>query len=151
MEKRIILGTMILTLSAAGIGFGFHEYNRRNSSLLDVRPSFHVASDQLFAAFERDEMTANIRFLGKIVQVNGSLRGIELDHTGRLTVIIGSGPSNIRCSMDSGYHAVPVDWSPGHPVAVKGLVTGFNRDDSGLIGSDIELSRCVPGDTDRLE
>lgn len=144
MKKKIILIGLLLLSAAAAIGLGFYEYNRRNSSLADVPPSILVASDQLFAAFEQNETTANKQYLGKIVQVDGKLRGIELDHTGRLTLVIGSGTSSIRCSMDSACHAAPAGWTNGRTVAVKGLLTGFNRDDTGLIGSDIELSRCVP-------
>lgn len=151
MKKATLIIGLILLLAGGGAGFGLYEYNRHNLSLLDERPSFFVGSDQLFAEFQRDEALANERYRGKVVQVTGTLRSVELDHTGRITLVIGSGSSSIRCSMDSGYHAAPDGFTNGKAVAVKGLLIGYNRDDTGLIGSDIELSRCVPANGSRPE
>lgn len=151
MKKGALVIGLILLLSAGGVGFGFYEYNRHISSLTDVSPSFLVSSEQLLADFEKDEGTANTRYLGKVIQITGRVQSLELGHTGRLTIVIGSGRSNIRCSMDSGYHAAPSGWGNGRVVAIKGLLIGYNRDDMGLIGSDIELSGCVPADGSRPE
>ena len=139
-----IAGSALLALSL----FARWEYLRPNTSLADIRPASHVEAAQLLQQFSDNETAANDRFLGQVIEIRGNLMDISGGGKIPCTITLGPGPagSSVRCLLETGIDANSYHWSKGRPVAIKGLVIGYNRDDTHLLGSDLDLTRCVPAD-----
>lgn len=142
--KKIILP---LALSGISIGalYAYREYSRSNIDISNVSPDYQVQDTTLLNAFLHNEQAAGKKFVGKVVSVSGVVRGVELNKPGNSSVVLGQGPagSSVTCILDSNYIAMGHGIETGHTATLKGVVVGFNRDETGLLGSDVQLVRCV--------
>ena len=145
MSKKSIVILAILVVVAASAIYGWNEYHRKNDDLSGIKPAYSVAAVQLINEFNQNDSTANARYLGKVVSVNGMVKGVEKDEEGKYTVVLGdtTDMSSVRCAMDSTHAADATGLRRGQSVEVKGSFTGFKKDDTGLLGSDVELNRAV--------
>lgn len=142
--RKIILVVALITAAGAGI-YAWKEYNRKNTSLSGRTPAYTVDAHTLISEFNANDTAAGNRYLGKIVAVQGMVKQVDHDDEGHCTLVLGdtADMSSVRCAMDSSYAALATSLQRGEPVTVKGAFTGFKKDDTGLLGSDIELNRCV--------
>ena len=142
-RKWIIL--IVIGVAAAGIGiYGWKEYHRTNSDLADSRSAYEVSAADLIKEFSGNDTAANKKYLGKIITVEGLIKKIDHDEEGFYTIEVGDTTdlSSVRCAIDSLYARDAAKLKPISSVRIKGIVTGFNKDELGL-GSDVQLSRCV--------
>jgi hypothetical protein len=141
MKKIIIIITLVIIAGLAW--YGYSKYNERVESLAKRKADVQLSSAELIAAFEKDSATANKKYLGKIIEVNGKIKSIEKANNSA-TIVLGTdgSASSVRCSMDSSYLQQALKLAPGQQTVIKGNCTGFNPDDLG-IGADVVLNRCV--------
>jgi hypothetical protein len=61
------------------------------------------------------------------------------------TIVLGdtTDMSGVRCVLDSSANSMTASLQQGAVITVKGAITGFNKDETGLLGSDVQLNRCV--------
>ena len=142
---RKIIGYTIglLLLVAAGIAYyAYSEFNRKLKDTSSLRPDHRLNADQLISEFEKNDSMASVAFLDKVIEVKGPIKESIKDDAGYLTLVIReNGTTSIRCSMDSAHSKEASELKSGVLVSVKGICSGFNRDE--LLGSDIVLVRCV--------
>ena len=140
--KRILLLLVLIVLIAGG-WYAYKLYTGKVPSLTEVETDASVTAVDLVAAFEKDSASANQKYLGKILAVNGTVKSIE---GGGVTVVLGdaNSSSSVRCSIDSSFVATAAALNAGSTITVKGACTGFMPDETGLgLGSDVVLNRCV--------
>ncbi|MGB8190443.1 MAG: hypothetical protein WCF67_00930 [Chitinophagaceae bacterium] len=142
--KKIIIVVVVLAAAGAGI-YGWNEFNRKNQDLSDVKAVHSLQATALISEFNANDSSANAKYLGKVVAVEGMVKNIDKDEEGKYTVVLGdtADMSAVRCSMDSVYAANATSLQRGESVKVKGVFTGFKKDETGLLGSDVEMNRCV--------
>jgi hypothetical protein len=145
MKRKKIIITAILVAVTCGAWYGYSEYTRKVKDLSKVKPDEEMTAQQLISFFENDELTANQKYLDKIIAVRGRVKAVEKNGRGHYSVILGQpgSMSSVRCSMDSLHQNAVVNLSEGSTITVKGACTGFNSDE--LLGSDVILNRCVAG------
>jgi len=143
-SKSLLLIVMVLGAIIAGI-FTCKEFNRKNPGLSKVKPAFVVQANELIGEFEKDDTTANKKYLGKIVTVQGQLKKIDHDETGYYTLVLGdtSGLSSVLCAMDTTHVMDASNLKQVSSISVKGYIIGYEKDETGLLGSDVKLNRCV--------
>ena len=143
-RKQIIAIAVILILAAGGI-YAWKEFNRTNADLSTVKSSFEVTADNLIKDFEVNDTASSAKYLGKVITVKGLIKKIDKDDEGYYTVVLGdtSSMSSVRCAMDSAHSKDATSLTPASSVAIKGFFTGYEKDDTGLLGSDVKLNRCV--------
>ena len=130
MIKKIILTAIVLGLIGAGVGY--YQYNRPVASLENATADFELTADQLVDSFVMDETKANETYLGKVLQVEGKVIGIEIGET-TVVVLEGMDFNTIRAEMSKDS---PVDKPlQGQIVKVKGSCSGFLM--------DVILNECV--------
>jgi hypothetical protein len=142
--KKIIIAVVLV--AAAGAGFyAWKEFNRKNKDLSDVSAAHTVQATALIGEFAANDSTANAKYQGKIVAVEGVVKQVDKDDEGFYTVVLGdtTDMSAVRCAMDSTHVQDATSLKRGESVRVKGSLTGYKKDDTGLLGSDVELNRCV--------
>ncbi len=142
-RKRIIIGTIVLVILIGGI-YAWSEYTRTAKSLAGVEADFQADAVALIAEFEQDEMGADKKYHNKIIAVSGMVKSVE-PVQGTFSVALGdtTAMSAVRCVLDSAYVKSVPGVNRGKIITVKGAITGFKKDDTGLLGSDVELNRCV--------
>jgi len=143
-RKTTIILAAILIAAALGI-YAWREFHRTNEDLTGVKPAYTVDAKTLISEFESSDSAANTKYLGKIVQVSGMVKQVDKDDEGKYTVVLGDTAemSSVRCAMDSVHAANATSLQRGQSVKVKGAFTGFKKDDTGLLGSDLEMNRAV--------
>ena len=141
--KRSIWLFVIIVIAGAVI-YGYREYTRTNKDMTDSKPDHTINASNLVEDFESKEADATKKYNGKVVEVNGPVKTVEKDEKGYYTVILGdtSSLSSVRCSMDTVHQSNAAGLPEGASVIVRGICTGFNKDDLGL-GSDVIMNRCV--------
>jgi hypothetical protein len=142
-RKKIIIGTIVLVILIGGI-YAWREYTRTVESLAGADADFSTDAMALIGEFEKDELSADKKYHNKIIAVKGMVKSVEpVQNT--FSVVLGdtSGQSAVRCVVDSAYVKSVSLVNRGMIITVKGAITGFKKDDTGLLGSDVELNRCV--------
>jgi hypothetical protein len=141
MNKKTIIGGIVVVIALAA-GYGWYQYNRPVQGLTDVHADFSVNATDLIKEFVSSEDSANKKYLNKILSVKGMLKNVEAAQN---TVVLGdtSDMSGVRCVLDSAAISNIGSLQKGAPITIKGAITGFNKDETGLLGSDVQLNRCV--------
>lgn len=142
-RKRIIIGAIVLLIIAGGI-YAWSEYTRTVKSLAGADADFKTDAVALIAEFEKDELAADKKYHNKIIEVSGVVKGVDAVQN-TYSIVLGdtSQMSAVRCVLDSAYVNSVSAVNRGMVISVKGAITGFKKDDTGLLGSDVELNRCV--------
>jgi hypothetical protein len=142
--RTLIILFIIIALLFAGV-YGWNEYHRGTKSLDNVTAAYTVKAEEFINEFEKGEAGTEKKYLGKVIAVRGVVKGIDKDSDENYTIVLGSpaGMSAIRCSMDSTINRQLADIKEGEEIAIKGTFTGYQKDETGLLGSDIQLNRAV--------
>lgn len=142
--KKIIVVVVLIAAAGAGL-YAWNEFNRKNKDLADVEAAHTVQATALINEFNANDSAANGKYQGKIVSVEGMVKQVDKDEEGYYTVVLGDTTDMpaVRCAMDSTHATGATLLKRGQSVKVKGAFTGFKKDDTGLLGSDVQLNRCV--------
>jgi hypothetical protein len=142
-KKKIIILIIVLVAIVAGV-YGYCQYNRTNKDLGSVKEDYAVKATALISEYMSNESQADDKYRNKILSVNGMVKRIDTSDN-YYTVVVGdtTDMSSVRCSIDSTHTTELFNLKRGMNVTIKGAMTGFKKDDTGLLGSDVELNRCV--------
>jgi len=140
-KKRIIIGGIVIVILMAA-AYGWYQYNRTVQGLTDVRADFSVNATALINEFVSNEDVANKKYLNKILSVKGMIKNVE---PAQATIVLGdtADMSSVRCVLDSSTTTMTGSLQRGAVITIKGAITGFNKDETGLLGSDVQLNRCI--------
>jgi|ADGO01.1.fsa_nt_gi OB-fold nucleic acid binding domain. len=142
-RKKIIIGAIALVIVVVAI-YAWSEFTRMVRPLTDVEPDFTTDAVALIAEFEANETEADKKYHNKIIVVNGMVKSVdELENTFSIALGDTNNMSSVRCVLDSNLVSAAAGIRRGQVIAIKGAITGFKKDDTGLLGSDVELNRCV--------
>ena len=127
----------ILLLGVLGGAFGFYMYNKPHQDMTKSTADLKLSSTQLFADFEENETTANVKYLDKIVEVSGRVKEVSQDENGMtsLTLETESDMFGVICQLDNLTKHARTDFKEGEEVKLKGICTG--------VLMDVVLVRCV--------
>jgi hypothetical protein len=139
--KKIIIAVILLAVIAGGL-YAWREYTRPVKGLDSVTADYTVQATALIQEFMTNEAAANQKYLNKIIAVQGVVKVVDTAD-GACIVALGDTADmlSVRCVMNDVATGSAVQ--KGAAVTLKGAVTGFKKDETGLLGSDVELNRCV--------
>ena len=143
-KRRKFIWPLIIIVIGLAVWQGLKEYNRTNKDLANVKADVKISSVDLIHEYELNDSSANQKYLDKVVETVGNIKKIEKDEKGYFTVVLGDmvNPSSVRCSMDTVHNEDAARLTAGSSATVRGMCTGFNKDEMG-IGSDVILNRCA--------
>ena len=145
-KRKIVLIIMFLFLSV-GVWQGLLEYNRTNKDLSKVKADVKISATDMIKEYETNDSIANLKYLGKIIELNGTVKNVEKENTGDYTIVLGDTGklSSVRCSMDSLYKDDAAMMTAGSSVIMRGACNGYKKNEllGENLGSDVELNRCV--------
>jgi hypothetical protein len=142
MNKKAIIGIVLLTLAAALVWYAYREYYRPHERISDLTPSYTMEATALIREFETQEGTANQNYLSKVLLINGMIKSVD-SSGGDFIVSLGdtTQQTSVRCFLDASSHPQKAIFQRGMTISIKGYCTGFNADE--LLGSDVLLDRCT--------
>lgn len=138
----ILLTAFALVASAF---YGGHEYFKPNPDTALLEPLFQSEATGLLKEFSTDDSAASRKYLGKVIVTRGIIRDIEKHGPDYCTLVLGTrgDMSSVRCEIDRHHTPDLSSLHSGTVAEVKGVFTGYNKDATGLLGSDAQLTRCV--------
>jgi hypothetical protein len=131
---KVLLG-MVGLVFIAGVLLYFFVYAKPHPKYEKLEPDYVMEAEALFREFQADETAAQNRYNGKMVQVDGTLDGVEqVDDMVILTFEFEEGffgMAGIRATMLDNHREDALPLTPGTHVTVKGFCAGF--DDSVIL------------------
>lgn len=123
------------TVALVGGVYAWLEYNRKPASTSDLSAEISISAADLLKAFADDELTANVRFNDRVIEVSGTVISSDVGEDGRTEVLLDTGDplANVSCSFEPGTEP---QWRAGTEARVKGICTGMLM--------DVVLVRCTP-------
>lgn len=132
MKKTIFFIAAILMVLVSI--YGYLTYNKKHGDALQLSPDFKLTAVDLFDQYAEDEDSANERYLGKLLEVEGSVSDIENDETSlKIYLFTGDRTSSIQCEFEQNLNVANLE--VGRILTVRGFCSGK------LL--DIVLNRCV--------
>jgi hypothetical protein len=141
MKNKIISIAVAFILIAVA---AYYYVNRKTQSLTDRRADYKISAIKFLEEYSADQVLSDKKYLGKIIQVDGNLKEVDVNDSGFLTFVLGEvgTMSSVRCSVDTSLILDQSTYKVGSAVSLKGECTGFNADELGL-GADIVLNRSI--------
>lgn len=134
---KILLLLVVLALSA-GAGIYWYAFMRPHQNMLKVNPEYKLSAKNLFSEFSDDETTANLKYLGRIVELTGKVTEVKISDN-QTAVVLEDEFFCVRTYLDSVFCAtnsqILTAISPGQTVTIRGQCDG--------ILSDVVISRAV--------
>lgn len=133
MRKKYILIAAIFWILLIGLAYYF--YTKPHSSAANQKTDVQINASELYEQFQRDESSANLRFIDKIIEVKGKVA--EIQHSGIRTSLqldAGVAMGGINCSL--------ADSSPSLQVPPKGTLVTIKGKCAGFL-MDVNLVDCV--------
>lgn len=123
--KKIIIPLIIFAVLAAGIGY--YMYNKPVASLNDAKADVTVTADQLLTDYESNEAAANDKYLGKVVEVSGTVSQVSTEEGKNKVHFETSNPiATVISELDEGNSAEGI--AVGTHAKVKGMCSGYLSD-----------------------
>lgn len=120
--------TVIIVVCALFALISIKGYMYLNQKHIDIDDEEFVSatSSQLFEDFETNETIANAQYLGKILEVTGTVSEVLTNQNGETVILLNSkgGLFGVSCTMEKEISSPPVD----KQITVKGICTGYLSD-----------------------
>lgn len=124
MKKIIII---ILILAAAAGSYGYYMYKKPRAGAAAMKTAYVIDANSFFSEYTSDENAANTKYLGKAIEVTGTIRSIDTDDRGTMNLAIETGDMGaVNCQFEK-KDQMP-SMTAGSRVRVKGVCSGFLLD-----------------------
>ena len=145
MKKKKTILIILVIAFMAGAFIGGHEYFKPNPDMSQLKAEFNRDAASFLQEFNSNDSAASAKYLGKIIEVSGNITALEKGEEGYYTLVLGEvgEASSVRCAGDKQHSDSMLRLKVGDMIKIKGVFTGFNKDATGLLGSDIQLSLFV--------
>jgi hypothetical protein len=139
MKRNIVIS--ILVIVVIGGFFAYRMYSNETTDVVNQQPDAKTTAAAMFAAFDKDSSSALKNYLGKVVEVTGSVK--KIDTSG--TIILGTdgSESSIVLSLDRRHLKDYEKTAVGKEAVMQGKCTGFRPGEEMLgvnLGSSIEFN-----------
>jgi hypothetical protein len=127
MKKKIII--VILVVFVSGISYAYYLFNKKHVSVSEVKPAFTMDAHLLVSEYDSNEKTANSKYLGKVIEVQGVVAEKMKDQKGNYNVTLqGPDISGIGCEFEPAAQNYVMQIKEGQKVTIKGVCTGVLMD-----------------------
>lgn len=127
MKKKVLFIFLFVTIT--GFFAVVYLYNKPHKSIISESPIYVLPASKLVAEFEENEKTANSKYLGKVIEVNGFISEKDTNQKGIVNIsLAGQDLSNILCEFDPIHQLNTSRLKEGDKVSIKGICTGILMD-----------------------
>ena len=109
-----------------GGGTGFYLFNKKVGGLEKVKADYTIEATMLYNEFETQEQEAYIKYLDKILLVEGTVEKVKIDkdHSSIILKADNAFAGGINCSFNREIEGVSV----GDVISIKGRCQGYLMD-----------------------
>jgi DNA/RNA endonuclease YhcR with UshA esterase domain len=136
-SKKIYMVFGIAVL--CGLLIGVYLFNKPHVNYGKAQPDYQLNAQVLIDEFSSDESIANSRYLGKVLKVTGSVKGVEKNSNGSISVFLEDEMRGVTCNFEEFLSSEEENritgLLPGDIITVKGRCDG--------ILTDVRLSKCT--------
>lgn len=127
MKKKLLIVFVITVL--LGGGFILYQVLKPVQSVADEKADFKLNASQFVAEYEADENAANKKYLGKVVEISGSVNDKSIDKNGIVSITLsGAEIAGVTCQMFKDQGKATQSVSEGMEITIKGRCTGILMD-----------------------
>jgi hypothetical protein len=132
--KKLLVLLLLLAVVAGSIGYYF--FNKKVDSLENTEAHFSLTADELFNAFEQNEVEAQKKYVDKVLLVSGLVSNVKLQDS--LSTVVLAAENAMIGGVNCSFSIQPKGVSKGETVSIKGRCQGFLM--------DVVLNNCVIAD-----
>jgi hypothetical protein len=133
-KKKVSFGILLLFFFGAIIGYKI--YNKPHVNVAQEKAAIVSTASKILEDFSSDETAANVKYLGKILQVNGVIAKIEtVQSKCSITLETGAVFGAVLCTLTIEESAQKRALQVGQEIQLKGICTGFLM--------DVILVKCI--------
>ena len=127
MKKLLYALAFLLIL---GIGAYVAFLNVPQDSTKGKEAAMQLGATSLFAEYEKNEKKADKKFIGKIMDIEGRIMGLEKDEAGKGVVILdsGNGMDGIMCTLEDSETKKMAGLKEGQSIKIRGKCAGKMMD-----------------------
>jgi hypothetical protein len=132
---KFVLYFLLILIVLAGIAW-FVFLNVPQASNIGKPAEFQLPATELFQAFEQDEATSNTKYIGKVIEVSGTIEEISTDEKGSPVVLLAGGGDfgGVLCTFEASEKDKVTALATGQNVKIKGSCSGMLM--------EVVLNRC---------
>lgn len=143
IRKKKLLKISLLVLIVCLLIYAYRQYQRTSQDLRNIRPNETVDAAILIRELSGDTNQLE-SWQGKgVLAVRGIVKSVDSANQ-NVYIVIGdtSLQTSIRFSMDGKWNEYSVIHN-GMLITLKGMLNGYNKDQTGLLGDEIIFNRGV--------
>ncbi len=131
-KKLLIIGFIAAVVGGA---VGVYMWNKPVTSTSKLDTDVQITAIALFDAYTQEETAADAIYLGKVLEVTGTLKEIRTSDNGKLALVLETSDVlfGVLCEFED--EAVAKALETGTTVNIKGVCSGMLF--------DVVLNRCV--------
>ena len=122
--KHLCCAAGLVVLGLLTIGSG--NTDSETEDVQSKTPSFTLSANDLYGAYDKNEVAADSKYKGKVVVITGTIQDIGKDIMDQAYIVVGGEGflDGVQCTFSEGEQGTVAGLSKGQRVTVKGLVTG---------------------------
>ncbi len=134
MKRKTIWALLLLVVIAAA-GFALYSYYKKPPDIRKAVAHYETTAPALLADFNKNESTANAKYLDQVVIVEGTISNIELNgESPAIFLETGDPMAAVTCSFYNTESAALKSLKTGTTIKIKGVCTGML--------TDVVLNKC---------
>lgn len=132
MKRVKLIAFVLVALLSTGALIGYFMYNKKHRSAADEK-GILVSSEQLCNDYETDEVAADKKYIGQLLEVSGVITEVSANQENNTVVMLsGTATGSVQCT----YLSNETGLTKGNNIVVKGFCTGY-------LLPDVKINRCV--------
>ncbi len=109
---------------------GYYLYHKPRAGVAAASADAALTAASLYTAFLQNEQAATGKYLGKVIEVTGTVTELDKDASGMRSVLLSAGnvPGGVNCSLAPATGQSLPRLEKGATIRVKGRCSGFLMD-----------------------
>jgi DNA/RNA endonuclease YhcR with UshA esterase domain len=125
--KKVIIG--ILILGSLGAFVAYKMYNKPHVNVKEASADIAISANKILEDFSTDEITANTKYLEKIIEVKGVISDTKIEkEKGIITLKTNDDFGSVLCHLSAAATKQMSALKEGQTITVKGICTGYLMD-----------------------
>ena len=104
--------------------------NKSHDDIESLTTEVKISSSELFTTYEQDEISANNKYLDKVIEVEGKVSQVKTDDHGKTKVHLATDDMifEVICELDDFSNHKRKTFEIGENIVLKGICSGYLSD-----------------------
>ena len=134
VKLALVAGGVVLLIICAAVGW--YMYSKPHEGVANIEADIRITAANLYSDFQRNETTANKKYLNKVIEVTGNVSEVQNVNGSQIILLSSAGDmGGVSCQLTNDKNNTSITIKKSLTVTVKGKCSGY------LI--DVNLVDCV--------